>query len=165
MDPHFAKRGDAGECGADMGRSDLGPASGHRPALASSYEYLKLVEEKGQVGFWAWDFESGKQQWSLGMCRIVGFEPGCFEPTTDLFTSLIHPPDPDARTERLHDVLQHGVMADIEYRIIRPDHSYRWILCRGNVQLSRIGRPERAIGAIFDITTLKEAIESEQRAS
>jgi PAS domain S-box-containing protein len=150
----------------DLGRSDLGHAPGQRHARGpSSYEYLKLIEEKGQVGFWTWDFTSGQQHWSLGMCRILGVDPRSFEPTTDLFTSLIHPADREARTERLHDIVQHGIIPEIEYRIIRPDHSLRSILCRGSIRLSRMGRPEGAVGAIFDITALKEATESGQRAA
>ena len=145
-------------------------SSGGRSAAAappagrafSSYEFLKLIEEKGQVGFWAWDFATGAQNWSLGMYRIFGLEPGSVQPTTDAFMSLLHPEDRPVQAQQLDDIHRHGVIAEREYRIIRPSGGLRWISCRGEVQFSREGRPQRAFGVLFDTTTLQEALRAAQ---
>jgi PAS domain S-box-containing protein len=136
-----------------------GPPSGR---AFSSYEFLKLIEEKGQVGFWAWDFATGAQNWSIGICRIFGLELGSVPATTDTFMGLLHPEDRAVQAQLLDDVVRHGVMPDREYRIIRPSGGLRWISCRGEVQFSREGRPQRAFGVLFDITPLQEALRAAQ---
>ncbi|HEX2726355.1 MAG TPA: PAS domain-containing protein [Beijerinckiaceae bacterium] len=128
----------------------------------SSYEFLKLIEEKGQVGFWAWDFAAGTQNWSIGICRIFGLEPGSVQPTMDTFMGLLHPDDRAGQAQQLDDVVRHGIMPDREYRIIRPGGGLRWVSCRGEVQFSREGRPQRAFGVLFDITTVQEASRAAQ---
>jgi PAS domain S-box-containing protein len=96
------------------------------------------------------------------MYRIFGLEPGSLEPTMDAFVSLLHPEDRLVQVQQLDDIVRHGVLPEREYRIIRPGGGLRWISCRGEVQFSREGRPQRAFGVLFDTTTLQEALRAAQ---
>ena len=54
----------------------------------SSYEYLKLVEATGQIGFWMWNFVTGAQHWSPGMRRMFGFDDSPLDPSVEELMDL-----------------------------------------------------------------------------
>ncbi len=122
----------------------------------SSYEYLKLVEEKGRVGHWSWHLASGRQTWSLGFYRMIGVEPGSVEPSLDRYLELLHPED-RLDEGQLHRIRREGLLGEREFRIIRPDGGLRWLSNRGEVLYDRNGRPDRAFGVVIDITAQQHA--------
>ena len=45
----------------------------------------------------------------------------------------------------------------MEYRVVHPDGSVRWMLCRAEALRDRDGKPYKLVGVNVDITTRKEA--------
>jgi formate hydrogenlyase transcriptional activator len=93
-------------------------------------------------------------------------------PLKDLFqdprawVEAIHPDDRE-RVDRLFSLWVSGgdvSYHDIEFRIVHPDGSVRWILERGMLTLNESGRPSRASGISTDITDRKAAEEKLREA-
>ena len=72
----------------------------------------------------------------------------------------IHPDDRELVQRRLYPPLQH----EIEYRIVRPDGSVRWIWDRAFPILDSSGKAIRIVGLAEDITERKEAEEVIRRS-
>jgi PAS domain S-box-containing protein len=68
------------------------------------------------------------------------------------FASVIHPDD----KETLPKAIENGKRYEVEYRVMRPDGSVRWVLESGIGQSRPDGAP-RLDGAIFDITERRRA--------
>jgi signal transduction histidine kinase/ActR/RegA family two-component response regulator len=54
-----------------------------------------------------------------------------------------------------------GEALDVEFRIIRPDRSVRWIASQGRLH-AESGQPRRMVGVAFDITERKQAEQTAQ---
>lgn len=124
---------------------------------------LRFVEEKLGVGLWSLDIASGRMNWSRGMYHLLGYEPDSIEPSIELCKGMVHPNDRLAGCE--HDrMIQDGVQMDTEFRVIRTDGRMRWLANRAEIIRDTLGRPQKAIGILFDVTPRQEA-RLAQRAS
>jgi len=132
-----------------------------RPQGISSAHFLKLVEERGDVGFWSSDFATGRVTTSFGFHRLFGVDPVLNPGCLDLM-ELIHPDD-KALHEDMSAAVRSGQAIDREFRIIRPDGTVRWIRNKAEAIVDGAGLAVRAVGAIFDITTEREARASAER--
>jgi PAS domain S-box-containing protein len=118
---------------------------------------LRFIEEKIGVGVWTWDLKTRKMDWSPGFFRLLGFEPGSVEPSYSTFLTMVHPDDrrPQGEMER---ILSEGGSIEREFRVLQNNGRVRSILKRGNVLFDRAGKPVKAIGVVFDVTRLHEAL-------
>lgn len=80
----------------------------------------------------------------------------------DSWSDAVHPDDRAATQERTRSGLLLGSF-DFEYRIVRPDHSVRWIESRGFPVRDAAGRIVRVAVVAADITARKRAEVSIQR--
>ncbi|RWX81298.1 helix-turn-helix domain-containing protein [Neorhizobium lilium] len=127
----------------------------HRISGISSRHFLKLVEDRGQIGFWSLDFETGHITGSVGLYRVLGLLPS----TTLDFTALVnmmHPGDRIFNADMLA-VIQSGQAIEREFRIIRHDKTLRWIQNKAEVLVDAQGVPTRALGLMVDVTQKHEA--------
>ena len=76
-----------------------------------------------------------------------------------LWTETIHPEDRDRVVSTFSEWIAGTKINyhDVEYRIVRPDGTIRWIHERGVVTRDRSGRPVEVSGISTDITTAKQA--------
>lgn len=79
------------------------------------------------------------------------------------FLETIHPDDRACAEMAVRDVM-HGFQTEVEYRILRPDGSVRWILDASFPVFDDGGQLDRIVGTARDITDRKR-IELEMRAS
>jgi PAS domain S-box-containing protein len=121
--------------------------------------HLELALEAGQMGTWNWDLRTDHIVWSPTLQRIFGLDPekGGFEGTFDAFLREVHPADRARVLDAAALALTGGPDYFIEYRILRPDRSVRWLESRGLLLRDGEGKAERLIGMCSDITTRKEA--------
>ena len=71
------------------------------------------------------------------------------------YQSDIHPEDRDYVLESLRKTLQEGTEHRIEYRIVLPDGTVRWVEGRGKLVRNEEGRPSRMVGVCLDIDERK----------
>lgn len=132
-------------------------------AARVSEERLRFSLEAAQIGAWDWDVVTGAVTWSPTLESIHGLPAGAFGGTIDDYCKDIHPDDRERVVRALTGVLSGAQDHDLEYRIVRPDGSVRWVQGRGRVVRDATGRPARMSGVCFDITARKRADEERAR--
>ncbi len=133
-----------------------------RPSGISSTHFLKLVEERGTVGFWSLDFETNQTTASAGLYRLLGMDQSVPFVDCDLMR-MMHPDDRAAHHD-MHEVIQSGQAINREFRVIRPDGTLRWIQNKVEVVVDGEARAVRAVGLLIDVTEQHEARVSVEEA-
>lgn len=130
-------------------------------ALRSSEERFRQLAENIQEVFWI-----GDPQYSKILYVSPAYEQIWGRPRKELYEqpyarlNVIHPDDRDRVLADLMPLEQ----LDIEYRILRPDGSIRWIRDRGFPIRDEQGQVYRIAGISEDITELKQAEEQLRQA-
>jgi diguanylate cyclase (GGDEF)-like protein/PAS domain S-box-containing protein len=86
---------------------------------------------------------------------VYGRPPEEFFSNPDLWQQVIHPEDRERVLKYSRDIAA-GKMAEIEYRIMRPDGAVRWVHDRGRLVRDENGVAVRIDGLTTDITVRKE---------
>lgn len=127
-------------------------------------ERLGLAVEAARLGTWQWDIKTNRVLWSMELERIHGLEPGTFAGTFDAYQSDIHPEDRERVLRSIAETVEHRQPHLIEYRIVLPDGSTRWLEARGRMFFDAQGDPERLVGVCMDITERKHSEEALKRS-
>ncbi|HNQ87956.1 MAG TPA: PAS domain S-box protein [Verrucomicrobiota bacterium] len=123
-------------------------------ALQPSEERAVLAAETAGIGLWT--LKAGETRfWTaanlppmLGLPPADGLE-------LDRFLSLVHPDDRALVQAAVESALQRDAMQVIEYRVVRPDGTTRWLTSRGRRRVGRDGLPLSIAGTTTDITERK----------
>jgi PAS domain S-box-containing protein len=136
-------------------------------ALRESEERLQLaLATSNSVGTWDWNVPEDRVVADQGFARLYGVDPNkavAGAPITEFFGG-IHPDDKGRVEEAVAETLRTGSFFSEEYRVLQPDGSVRWLLCRGRCTLAEDGAPLRFPGIALDITERKEIEEALRRA-
>ncbi|HET9238329.1 MAG TPA: PAS domain S-box protein [Oligoflexus sp.] len=123
--------------------------------LERTLKRLSLAQKAGQLGAFEWDL-GRKLEWTPELEAIYGLQAGSFEKTYEGFFKRIHPDD--------RERVQNGIQATIdgqddfhvEFRIVRPDGSIRWVVGRGELIRDAQGHAVSFVGINVDISRQKE---------
>ncbi|HEX6178917.1 MAG TPA: PAS domain S-box protein [Thermoanaerobaculia bacterium] len=120
-------------------------------------ERLALLATGTSEAIWEVDFTSGAF-WSNNAYREM---IGDFATVDEAFAAGVaglHPEDRERTVARVKGRLSGGVDSwSDEYRIRRRNGQYAWVLDRGRILHDEQGKPLRMIGALLDLTPLREA--------
>src|SRR5690606_22148889 len=97
-------------------------------ALRSSEDRLRLAQDAAGVGTYDWDIVAGRINWSPGMFRLYGIDPATRP--EDLFAAWLmrlHPDDRERAESETREFVDSADALNIEFRVVRPDGSTRWI--------------------------------------
>src|SRR5262249_15657988 len=125
-------------------------------------ERLEVAVAAGRMGTWEWDIASSKVTWSPQLEAIHGLARGSFEGTFDAYLADIHPDDRSYVQQTIGQSLQSGDH-QLEYRILWPDGSVRWLAASGRVIKDVRGKPIGMRGVCQDVTSRKLAEEERAR--
>jgi two-component system cell cycle sensor histidine kinase/response regulator CckA len=126
--------------------------------MPSSPQLFEKAQELAHFGTWACAVPlAGRIDCSDGYRRVFGYPDGA-EVTVDDFVARIHPDDRSSVVACRLDP-EHPA-GELQYRIVRPDGSVRWIQSTAVLQHDADGRPVRLMGVSHDITEQNEAIEA-----
>ncbi len=96
-----------------------------------------------------------------GIKEISGYPSSHFdEQSQNSFCSIVHPNDVEIMKNTVRNRAVQGKIFDIEYRIVHADGSIRWVHQKGQPVIDSTGQDTFFIGAIFDITQNKRALET-----
>jgi two-component system, LuxR family, sensor kinase FixL len=123
--------------------------------LQESEARMTMAAEAAAFGVWMWTIGTNRVWGSERWFRLFGFEPGA-DVSFEMVTQRIHP-DYRERVERevRRALADRGDVA-VEYRVILPDGTQRWIASRGRMYPHWHGQPARMLGAAIDITVRKQ---------
>ena len=133
--------------------------------LAAREQSLKLALESSGDWAWDWNIETGAVVHSASLWKMLGYEPGEFEPHVDSWMKLIHPEDLPYIEEALDSHLGGEIeFFACEHRLRTEGAGWLWVLDRGRVVTrSPGGKPLRMTGTLTDISSLKRAEEMLRR--
>lgn len=133
-------------------------------ALRDRDAALQIALRASGMGLWSWDVASESVQWSDEMFRILGYEPGQFEPRNKIWFDAIHPDDAETMREGLAHDLEHADEFRRQYRVVWPDGTVRWVEAQGQCVRGKDGRATLLMGVVIDVTHRKRAEEAMLRA-
>lgn len=121
--------------------------------IRQNRDRLALVLDATEDGYWEVDVQNGTSYWSRRFREILGVDNTAIPATRQNFLALVHPTDRNWVKETLRRVSEGEIATyDIEYRIISPDGSTRWIHDRGKSESDATATIVRVAGAAADVT-------------
>ena len=88
---------------------------------------------------------------------LYGLDAGGFEGTYENWARRVHPDDLEPTQESLLAAARGESTFNVEFRVIRPDGTVRWMLAKGDIIPDEENQPLRMVGVNIDITERKEA--------
>jgi PAS domain S-box-containing protein len=128
-------------------------------ALLAAEERTRLVlEAMDGVGVWTYDIAADRFYSDVGFAAVYGFEADRVAEGATLAEVIArtHPDDLGRLQLAIAQVRERQGDDEIEYRIVRPDGTIRWILSRIHVLLDAAGNREKVIGVGIDVTRQRE---------
>lgn len=126
-------------------------------ALRASEERFQLSAEIGRTGTWDWNIASGDMIWSRSHYEILGYQPDEVAPGYPAWLDRVHPDDrPQIEAEIPRCMREHQDFVAV-YRVIWPDQSLHWMSARGRFEYTADGVCQRMLGAMADVTSMKQA--------
>ena len=133
-------------------------------ALRASEERLRLAVIGGNVGTWEWHVDTNRLVWSAELKRMFGWPTTTDNLTLQMFMDAVHPEDRGLVEAALQRSVTEAANRTVEFRIVRPDGSLRWIAATGGRgEYDAAGRAVRMLGVGLDITERKRADEEINR--
>ncbi|MEP7308098.1 MAG: PAS domain S-box protein [Acidobacteriota bacterium] len=129
-------------------------------ALRESQERLKAALAAAGTGTFRWNIQRNTVEWDGNLDRLFGLGPGATTQSLEAFVAAVHAEDRPAVVARCGLCAREGVDFDMEFRVVGPDASVRWIHNKAKTFLDDQGRPLYVTGACADITSRKEAAEA-----
>jgi PAS domain S-box-containing protein len=121
-----------------------------------SEERLRFALDAASMGTWDWSLPDNVVQWSDNLERLHGLPPGTFDGTFASYEREIHPEDRERVLLAAQRAIEQGSPYDVEYRMVAPDGTVRWVEGKGRVEYEG-SRPVRMTGVCMLITRRKEA--------
>jgi PAS domain S-box-containing protein len=128
--------------------------------LQSSEAYLEEAQRLTHTGSWVWKVAGGdalhlSDEWY----RIYGFDPGKGMPRWEERLQRLHPEDRDSWQGVIDRAIREKSEYDIEFRILLPDSTVKYIHTVGHPVLNATGELVQFVGSSTDIT---ERVHAEQ---
>ncbi|UPT66857.1 MAG: PAS domain-containing protein [Sphingobacteriales bacterium JAD_PAG50586_3] len=136
--------------------------------IKQSEKNMAHAQRLAKVGSWDIELVAGDPFakppiWSDETFRILGFDKNTTQPSLQLFIDCLHPDDKERVTGAISNGIATGENTPIEYRIVWPDGTVRWLKSEGEITQDEAGNAVRIIGSHQDITEAKHLqLESEK---
>lgn len=124
-----------------------------RELLQSATEsWFDLAVDVGCIGLWSRDSATRANHWNDHVFALLGYEPGAIEPSDEAWIGRIHPDDLERVMATVEDRRKKGEDNIIEYRVVLPNGTVRWLEERGGVMDTATSVRR---GVLIDITSQK----------
>jgi len=113
---------------------------------------LRAALAAADMGTWLWQVPTDKQTLDVNLHRLMGLTGGGTVHGLEGFLALIHPDDQETVRRAFLRSVRDGSSLLVEFRVVRPDGSVRWLRDKGEAFKDTEGRVEYLTGACVDIT-------------
>jgi len=121
-------------------------------------DWVTRAQKIAHLGIWDQNPISNELWWSDETFKILGLEPQSVAPSFDRFLEIVHPDDRSLIVKQTELALQSDDNPyNVEYRVIMPDKSERFLHEEALIERDEIGNPTKITGIIHDITERKIA--------
>jgi len=132
-------------------------------AYRADNERVRLALNAGALlGSFVWDIKANKLSGDERFARTFSFpaDQDLADLPPDVTETRIHPDDLNWVQEQVSQSVETGEAFNAEYRVLRPDGGYLWVLASGCCEFNQQGEPFRFPGVLIDIHERKSAEES-----
>ena len=144
--------------------SDITERKRTEEALRRNERYLAEAQRITHTGSWADDGKGAPLYWSNEIYRVFGFDPQEGLPTRKQWLERVHPEDVDKFLLAFDVGLQKKMDSEVEFRIVLPDGTLKYVHGIGHFVLNANGDPVEIQGTVVDITEHKRAEEALRRS-
>jgi PAS domain S-box-containing protein len=123
--------------------------------LRSRQEWLDLAQKAARAVPFEWRI-GAENRWSADLEAMHGLAPGSFDGTVEKWEKLFHPEDWPAVNEAIRSSQRTGY-GSVEYRVVLPDGSLRWLQATGTTLCDAEGKAVRMVGFVTDVTQRRNA--------
>jgi PAS domain S-box-containing protein len=123
--------------------------------LRDEQDFSRLaLSAVGGVGVWTYDVASDRFFCDAAIAALYALDPerGAAGLPREEFLANVHPQDRPALHKTMAGGLQRSGDLELEYRLVHPDGSIRWVLSRGHTYFDDAGKPVRRTGVGVDMT-------------
>ena len=126
--------------------------------IKKSNERFQVVSEATNDAIWDYDIEKDILFWGKGFETLFLHDLKHVNPNMNLLLSLIHEDDRERIKERIKTTFEDPSINqwNEEYRFLKGDGTYAYVIDRAKFIKDSNGHPKRAIGAMSDITARYE---------
>ncbi|MDF2460634.1 MAG: domain S-box protein [Candidatus Saccharibacteria bacterium] len=117
---------------------------------------LEFAQDAGGIGTFEWVIPTNEVIWTPQLEDQYNIPRGSFEGTYEAWTKRVHPDDLEMAVGWVQKAVAGRKAMNMEYRVVWPDGTVRWLLARAKVMLDAEGEPQRFIGMSIDITDSKQ---------
>ncbi|HEY9862395.1 MAG TPA: PAS domain S-box protein [Candidatus Obscuribacterales bacterium] len=131
-------------------------------ALRNSAQRLSVALTAAKLGDWSWDAATDIVTFSEQAAEVFGIPSGPYMTWTQMQT-LLHVEDRDRTRLQVERAIAEHSDYDVEYRVIHPDGTQRWVAAKGRAQYDSSGQVLGMLGVVQDITHRKQAEAERER--
>ncbi|UXZ95459.1 response regulator [Pseudomonas phytophila] len=151
----------------EAGARDVTAEETGETALYDSMDFARLaLSAVSGVGVWTYEVSSDCFYCDAGISELYGIGP--VQAASGIkrkdFLANVHPDDLAALRKTMAGGLVNSGDLELEYRIVHPDGSVRWVLSRGHTYFSNTGEPVRRTGVGIEMTA-QRLLEQQLRQS
>src|SRR6267378_4525820 len=132
-----------------------------KPPFGSSADLSEARDRLAGVAFeaiWERDLENDALRWDENLESIFGYRRDEVASQLGWWRERVHPDDRGRVEQTAADAIRGNAPGwSNEYRFRRKDDSWAWVASRCVIERDAQGRARRAVGAMIDISKLKEA--------
>ncbi len=130
-------------------------------ALSESTRKLEEAQELAHLGFWNWDVQTGKVEWSKEIYKIFCLDPDTFTPQINSILDLSPwPEDHNRNKELINHALESHMPGHYEQKFLRPDNSIGYYYSTFQGKYDENGDLDSIVGICLDITERRLAEEA-----
>jgi PAS domain S-box-containing protein len=133
--------------------------------LARSRAELAEAQRVAHLGSWTLDAATGSIEWSDELLRIYGIEAGGSTPTLEEHALLLEPVMRVRVHEKISTALATGDPYELEYELIHPDGTRRYLLAHGEAVHDEGGSIIGLRGTATDVTERRSVADQLARAT
>lgn len=132
--------------------------------LSNQQSLYKLTMESLNDAIFDYDLSNDDISFSAQWYRMLGYNSFSSRETFEKWLELIYPEDRLSFKKTFVDSVSNTKVFNVEYRMLKADGEYRWILTRGKVvEYDSDNTPSRVLGTCRDIHLQKMAQEALKR--
>ncbi len=124
-------------------------------ALRQSEEKLKAALSASETGTLRWDIQNNSLEWDENLDRLLGYPFGKLKRSRETLLQIIHSEDRKIVIDAVEKCVREGTDLNLEFRIVLPDGTVRWISDKEKMFFDDQGSPLYMTGALVDITSRK----------
>jgi PAS domain S-box-containing protein len=133
-------------------------------ALRQTEAYLEEAQRLSHTGSWAWNVARRENiHWSQEQYRLFGLDPNSDSLSFETAYRRIHPEDQATFNEVLERAIRERSDFEVDFRIVLPDGSTKYIRSVGHPVFSASGEPVEFVGTGIDLTERRQAEKERER--